>query len=325
MLKIGIVTSEKRMFDASSYWRGYGAVSLIPDTRVEQLTGIGWQTIIDKDIIMFCNPVTDAALEQIKFVKAWNKPVWIDYDDDHFNVPEDNDTYEIYMNPVVQNRIKMIMSYADLMTVSSDELAIQYREYADNIHVIKNAWDLDLFPLKESRNTTKVIVWRGGRTRDNDLKTIQNAVLSLAEKYPDWTWIFIGSPRYFRNKGTNIITRPPIYFGSYFYEFNQIKPSILISPLEDNTFNRCKSNIAWIEATMAGAICIAPPVGEYTELPIFQYSNEQGFMQTLQTCFGKGSDETKDILFNDSINLIKDHYNLKTQNLKRLRLITEVI
>ena len=45
---------------------------------------------------------------------------------------------------------------------------------------------------------------------------------------------------------------------AYFQRLIQLKPHFVVFPLEDNTFNKCKSNIAAIEATVAGAVCIAP-------------------------------------------------------------------
>jgi hypothetical protein len=324
MLKIGLIQSEKRIFDASSYWRGYGALSLIPTIEAEQLSGIGWQTIIDKDIIFFANPVTQAALEQIEFCKMWNKKVWLDYDDDHFNVPEDNDVYEIYMNPPTKKMIQRIMGLADLMTVSTDELKIQCLEHADNIHVVKNAWNTALLPLPENHNTTKVITWRGGRTRDNDLLTVHNEIINLAKKNQSWSWNFIGSPRYFRNKGTNIVSHRPIYFGSYFHLLQQMKQSIMIVPLQENVFNLCKSNIAWIEATYCGAVTVAKEIGEFKGLPIFGYRTEKQFAEIMEYLFSKDSMQDRIELFNKSKALIETDYSLETQNHKRIKLIYEV-
>jgi hypothetical protein len=325
MLKIGLIQSEKRQFDASSYWRGLGALALLPDVQAEQLEGIGWQTIIDKDILFFANPVTQSALEQIQYCKFWNKKIWIDFDDDHFNVPEDNDTYEIYMNPVAKRIIQSIMGLSDLLTVSSDELKIQCREYADNIHVVRNAWNTALMPLPEDLNTTKVITWRGGRTRDNDLLTVQDSIINLAKTHQDWSWNFIGSPRYFKNKGHNIVIHRPIYFGSYFHYFRMMKQSIMVVPLQENTFNLCKSNIAWIEATYCGAVTVAKEMGEFTGLPIFGYRTEKQFAEIMEYLFSRDSMPDRIELYNKSKALIETDYNLNTQNKKRIQLIYEVI
>ncbi len=49
----------------------------------------------------------------------------------------------------------------------------------------------------------------------------------------------------------------------YFEILMDLKPEIMIVPLEDNKFNRGKSNIAWIEGTVAGASIITNDLPEF--------------------------------------------------------------
>jgi hypothetical protein len=55
-----------------------------------------------------------------------------------------------------------------------------------------------------------------------------------------------------------------------------------IVPLRDNAFNRCRSNLAWIEATCAGAVVIAPDWEEWRRPGIMNYTDAEGFRRTLR-------------------------------------------
>lgn len=52
----------------------------------------------------------------------------------------------------------------------------------------------------------------------------------------------------------------------YIKNLCHLAPEIHIVPLEFNEFNNCKSNIAWIEATLAGAKVIASPANEFKDM-----------------------------------------------------------
>jgi hypothetical protein len=51
----------------------------------------------------------------------------------------------------------------------------------------------------------------------------------------------------------------------YFEILMELKPEIMIVPLQQNKFNECKSNIALIEGTLAGAVILAPNLPEFRE------------------------------------------------------------
>ena len=54
----------------------------------------------------------------------------------------------------------------------------------------------------------------------------------------------------------------------YFQNLRRLKPTYCFVPLYDDVFNRCKSGIAWLEGTYAGAVCLA------SALPEFQHAHQ---------------------------------------------------
>ena len=326
-MRIGIVNSAVRNWDATSYFRGFGCLSRCDDLRVYQLPeALSWQLIVNLDAILFTNPVTEKLFHAIHYCKAWGIPIWIDYDDDHFHVPEDNQHYEAYMNPTAQEMIKRIMATADLMTVSTDALKNQCVEYTDNIHVVNNGWDLKRLPIDGRLNTTKFIQWRGGQNRINDLETIREQIINLAEKHKDWTFQFYGRAIMFRNKSDNIKTHPGIAFQNCgLQQFKQNRPSVQIVPLEGIVYNCCKSNIAWLEATYNGSVCIAKEIGEYKNIPVFGYRTDDQFTELIEYVMSTESYQDRLQLFKQSIELIKSRYNIIETNKKRIELLEGIL
>jgi len=97
----------------------------------------------------------------------------------------------------------------------------------------------------------------------------------------------------------------------YFDKIKEIAPEAFIFPLEDNDFNRCKSNIAWIEATLAGAACIASTLPEFHNVPTVPLSYSQYGYDTLALR----------IEFNLSRQYISEHLRLSQINHQRAQVV----
>lgn len=55
--------------------------------------------------------------------------------------------------------------------------------------------------------------------------------------------------------------------------------NIMWKPLEDNEFNAAKSNIAWIEATMSGGICVTNFAGRSGwEMAVDKFTDNPDFI-----------------------------------------------
>jgi hypothetical protein len=59
----------------------------------------------------------------------------------------------------------------------------------------------------------------------------------------------------------------------YFQNLSLLKPNFLVVPLENTVFNRCKSKIAWLEATRAGAVCLASGLDEFKKLGVCTFAD----------------------------------------------------
>lgn len=153
------------------------------------------------------------------------------------------------------------MSLADELWVSTVELRLEFAGYNRNIFVIPNAHNDYLFPIghKKSFNSdNKIVAYRGGVTHRIDIFDCINELTHTINDNKDYEFRFIGSPNHELESMTgdnHTVTNrvPMLFYLNYLYETN---PAVMICPLQETKFNRCKSNISFLEATFAGAAFI---------------------------------------------------------------------
>jgi hypothetical protein len=73
--------------------------------------------------------------------------------------------------------------------------------------------------------------------------------------------MFVGDDPWFTRfipKSRRIVIKQPLDIYEYMQLIVQTHPALMIVPLVDSNFNRCKSDCAWLEGTFAGATVLAP-------------------------------------------------------------------
>lgn len=268
MIKIAVLT--KPIESATTFYRSTGVFGHLG----RMMAGQGWQvqnigpknftpdTAAGYDILFAHRPVTDDEIRAIRNAKLSGAKIWVDIDDLLWQIPASNPA-RMAFGPGHAENLRKAMTHADVVTVSTSELAKQVKiEYNREAVVVPNAWNDYALPIQEPapivENEKIRIVYRGSNSHDGDLFAHRDAF----REYENIEFIFMGCmPWYFyTNYGGHMTTivqeawTNDIF--SYFQRLIQLKPHFVVFPLEDNTFNRCKSNIAAIEATVAGAVCI---------------------------------------------------------------------
>jgi hypothetical protein len=259
-------------------------------------TDIDWA-----DVIMFrryyncsakCNTCGDATKDQAKILthphkmelrdsitewmwpafesESFNKAVIYETDDNHFQIRKWNGYH-----PDVQAELPLIERMArraDLMTVSTQPIADEYKRFNNNYRVIRNAIDPAIYttsrPRPEHGGDRPRVVYYGSTARMRDYAGYPNergkweggyagkAIEDLRKKL--WN-VFIGV-----NPGTEDVIAP-LFDEAYPYVENirqfaetltTSHPDIGIAPLGGDEFDRCKSELHWLEYAMVGAAFI---------------------------------------------------------------------
>ncbi len=270
--------------DATSFYRGMGPLGSLRRSYKSDhlslafLSECHWASIKMLDYAFMQRPFTDAHLMIAKLIKNQKIPLWIDYDDFLFDLPEDNPCFEMYNNPKTKKNIETLLGLADVVSVSTTHLAELLYGLTDKLIVIRNALDEWFLPLvPETQAPKKVILWRGSKTHDGDLETMHNAAITLSAKHPDWTWLFLGSKPWFTNlmpKKNTVIIENTLDIYEYHHMLAELQPALMVVPLANSDFNKAKSDCAFLEGTFAGAAVIAPDFQEeFSADYCLKYSN----------------------------------------------------
>lgn len=260
--------------EAVSFWRAYGPFLALrhPDWQIEfnRAGMMDWTIIAEFDALYFQRPHLKEDLDAIMVANALGRKVWIDFDDDLFSVPKFNPTAALYHNEIIQKYVRQCLALADVITVSTKLLERRLaKETGRPIVTVPNAWNDNLLPLQKSGQVSKRkrVFWRGSSTHHQDVESQLAGLSAIHRRNPDWQWVFIGAPPSYRIdqalSGAKIFEHPFIGLLPYIRSLQTIDASIMLVPLEDCAFNRCKSNIAWQEGTFAGAAVVCPDFEEW--------------------------------------------------------------
>jgi hypothetical protein len=242
---------------------------------------VHWQTLSEFNVVLLQRPFSKESAGLCQVIKNLGLKLWVDYDDNLFAVNPENDTYLLYSDPKTQANIKQILTLADVVSVTCEYLRQTYIEYNKNIKVIPNAFNDLLIKRGEIAKRERNVIWRGGANHIYDLMKHGAAINQLTSEHPDFRFLFWGYYAWFlsdaQNKGYISPTDPTLYFQKLFKLF----PAVMHVPLNDDPFNRCRSNTAYIESAFSGAVCVCP---SWWNVPgSLSYSDPQSYYDAIKS------------------------------------------
>ena len=242
---------------------------------------ISWSGIGDYDMIMFQRPWSKPMAKFCGHVKEMGAKLWLDFDDNLFTVGPENKAFQIFGNPEVQDSVKEMIQIADVLSVTTEDLKNDLAKLNDNIVVIPNAFNDGIFDVNrklEERDNT--VLWRGSDTHIYDMMTNAPAITKCTEEHPEWEFTYVGYNPWFLPASKNIKFVRSMDVIDFFNTVFDMKPGVVHIPLNDTNFNRCKSNIAFIEAAYWGAVALVPEW--WGEIPgTIPYSDNDSYYEGL--------------------------------------------
>ena len=232
----------------------------------------------DAEIVVFHRPDDPRKLELARKLKELGKKIVIDNDDTFKSA--DGIKLNNYFNAERVRRglqhVNAIMDAftieADLVTCTTEVLADEYRKLNKEVVVLPNCIDPFYFeePLRNETDVVRIgITGSIGQSADLDVAA---PIIRHYEKDPRVKIVFFSLPA---NKEANPIMKnayegeyefldsvdvewhPTVNADVYYDKINSLKLDIMIIPRADNYFNRCKSNLKFLEASMFEIPCIA--------------------------------------------------------------------
>lgn len=242
------------------------------------------KALMDADIVVFHRPEKEDVLTVARKLKEVGKKIVFDNDDTYkdYNGFKFNDfmTEEKAKKglDVLNKNIDTFMAEADLITCSTEFLKREYEQINPNVVVLPNTVDPFYYP-EPLRNETDIV--RIGITGSVGITADVNVLKPILEKYqndPRVRLVLLSLPP----EGNNEIYKK-LYVEEYafwnkiniewhsfvtsdvYYDYiNKLKLDMIIIPRSDSYFNRCKSNLKFLESSMLEIPTIAQsfPTGD---------------------------------------------------------------
>jgi GT2 family glycosyltransferase/SAM-dependent methyltransferase len=174
----------------------------------------------------------------------------------------------------VVKSLRRSLSTVDRFVVSTDALAEQFKGFHSDIRVVLNRLPQDWWgelPASQRRIGRKPRVgWGGGSSHRGDLELIADVVRDLADEVE---WVFFGMcPDKLRPYIHEFHNGVPIE--EYPRKLASLNLDLALAPLENNSFNECKSNLRLLEYGACGFPVVCTDIVCYQDdLPVTRVKN----------------------------------------------------
>jgi len=177
-----------------------------------------------------------------------------------------------YVKEKIQDPIhyaEIMMGSADVVTTSTKELRDVYWPINQNMHVWPNSYDFNYAkPVRHTDKKAVNIFWQGSKTHYDDMMVVYGALRQVMAKYPDVTFTHMGmSTDFLEDLSTSFPGRVKhvnyVLIDEWHKTFNSLAMDIGICPLEGTPFNRCKSNLKWLEFAARKVPVVASDINPY--------------------------------------------------------------
>lgn len=315
--------------DGTSFYRAFGPFNAMahkdPEIHlVDGNTEIAWPFLSQFDLVFIQRPASPWHMSLVEMCMEYNVPVWVDWDDNYFDIPDVNPRKSMY-SPFHIDLVRRIAKCADYITVSTHHLLREFSQFNQNIAVVPNALDTRLFDPEayQEYGRENTILWRGSDTHHDDLDHFKEQIIQLMDETPEYVWAFVGyCPEWAAKHLPAHRFRHYDYAGpiEYVRTLFAIRPTLVYVPMVDSPFNRSRSNVAWIEATYAGAAVVAPAWEEWSFLPCAWYQNREQFIESFRFALRNG-----ETMIKESSHYLYKNLKLQTVNDVRFKILHSLV
>ena len=292
--------------EAINFYRGHGIVAnlekMMPNdnfTLVQwsDMPTMSWNDFMHwkYDCVFFSRPFTKDVLTFLSYAKMFGKKIWCDMDDNLLDIAPENKYYTTYSREDVKDTIKSIVKLADAVSVTNQFLKEVYLPYNEKIFVIPNALNNDLFKRGTLKPRKKTMLWRGSDSHIYNLMMYGEKINTLIEEFPDWNFDFIGYYPFFLSPKKGFIEGTDIIL--YHQMLVNLAPSFVHAPISNDSFNRCRSFVSFLEGTFAGAACVVPDfwvsTGGWQLAGGIPYHDVNSYYEAMKACLSGEVDVAK--------------------------------
>ena len=259
------------------------------------------------------------------------KKIFCEIDDNAFDIDASNPAVKtVRPDSDPEYWFKKQLGIVDGVITSTEALKKLYKPFNKKIHIIKNSIDFkywDQFKKKKTPNKKIQIAWQGAWHHEDDLSILAGVIPKVLKKHKNVEFHLFGhQPDYLKDITTY---HPMVPITKYAKMMVKANPDIILAPLVDTKFNRCKSNLRVLEA---GAMRTAVIASGNKHLPYYNT------IQDLDTgllvnktdewvdAIGKliENKELREKLGDNLYKMVKKNYNIKDTAKKYKEILTGV-
>jgi hypothetical protein len=262
--KMNILIIENPVANAVTYWRFLRPLGEMQRQfpgrfNIRTTRKLDAADLFYTDVFLLSRPNDVETLNMVKRIRdAGRSKIIMDIDDAITNVPVHH-THSAYFN----NRAHIareIFGLVDHFWVSTEQLLYEC-DCLGRGEIIPNAVLPGDLP-KEPAPDRGVWMWRGRDVQKEDVYLSNAVEWYEANKYKAKEWVFWGCLPSLNHAGNVKLWEYEDDVQKYFATLKKQPFNGVWKPLVDNQFNDAKSNIAWIEATMSGGVCVTNYAGK---------------------------------------------------------------
>jgi glycosyltransferase involved in cell wall biosynthesis len=239
------------------------------------------------DVVVFHRAEEQTYHDLSKMLKKDGKKIVMD-NDDTFVLEDNHPLAQFNADGTVQDNLKRrsdnideFMRMCDMVTTTTKTLAEEYKKHNKNVVILPNCIDPDDWdtPLRNDGDKVRIGIF-GSAALEYDYLHLKDYIRELSER-PDITICMMGlgdkEHRRKNPKVTQVFHEEYAFWDSIKIEhtawmpvhlmpqaLNEMRLDIMLIPRKDNYFNRCKSNLKFLESAM----CEVPVVAQsFTDGP----------------------------------------------------------
>ena len=223
------------------------------------------------DVVVWQRQVED---DQIAAMERWRKmlpdALFVYELDDYLGEIPPASFHAGFMPPDLSGRISRAMAFCDRATTTTPHMADWLRLLGMNdVRVVPNGLPAARLKEREFRTGRIRVGFAGGISHAGDLELIRPAMQEIGDTVD---WVFFGMQP--ENPPVRTEFHEGVPVGAYLDTLAKLNVDLFLAPLEDNIFNRCKSNLRLVEAASVGACVIAQDMPPYhiESPPVFAYA-----------------------------------------------------
>jgi glycosyltransferase involved in cell wall biosynthesis len=268
------------------------------------------QGMLDADVVVFHRPFERERKEIFKILKDAGKKLVFSNDDTYIDEKQNYGVGDLAKK--VNDELMWFATNSDLITTTTEFLKQEYLKYNPNVVVLPNCVDPDDFPKVKAHKNKKVRLGLiGSVVGTNDFDHIQDLLKELSLR--DDIEIVVMSTKPNDGKFFDTIKvewHEPVKVAEYFEKINDLKLDIMLIPRRESYFNKCKSNLKFLEASMLEIPCITD---DWQDNP---YTKDSDYLVTTHNWKKDLEDLIQDKELRKAIAKRAKKYVLKNYNIK---------